>query len=72
LARTCGWTRRPNRHLAFGFGAHYCLGAILARMEIAAFFAELVPRLESVELAGTPQWIAHVRRWAQTPAHRYR
>jgi cytochrome P450 len=50
--------RNPNRHLAFGFGAHYCLGAILARMEIAAFFAELVPRLESVELAGTPQWIA--------------
>jgi cytochrome P450 len=50
--------RNPNRHLAFGFGAHYCLGAILARMEVAAFFAELVPRLESVELAGTPQWIA--------------
>jgi cytochrome P450 len=50
--------RNPNRHLAFGFGAHYCLGAILARMEIAAFFAELVPRLESVELAATPQWIA--------------
>ena len=50
--------RNPNRHLAFGFGAHYCLGAILARMEIAAFFAELVPRLASVELAGTPQWIA--------------
>jgi len=50
--------RNPNRHLAFGFGAHYCLGAILARMEVAAFFAELVPRLESVELADTPQWIA--------------
>jgi cytochrome P450 len=50
--------RSPNRHLAFGFGAHYCLGAILARMEVAAFFAELVPRLESVELADTPQWIA--------------
>jgi len=50
--------RNPNRHLAFGFGAHYCLGAILARMEVAAFFAELVPRLESVELADTPPWIA--------------
>jgi len=50
--------RSPNRHLAFGFGAHYCLGAILARMEVAAFFAELVPRLESVELADKPQWIA--------------
>jgi len=50
--------RNPNRHLAFGFGAHYCLGAILARMEVAAFFAELAPRIESIELAGEPQWIA--------------
>ena len=50
--------RNPNRHLAFGFGAHYCLGAVLARMEITAFFAELVPRLESIELAGAPEWIA--------------
>lgn len=50
--------RDPNRHLAFGFGAHYCLGASLARMETAAFFKELVPRLDSVELAGKPQGIA--------------
>lgn len=47
--------RDPNKHLAFGFGVHYCLGAALARMETRAFFAELVPRLESVELAGTPE-----------------
>jgi cytochrome P450 len=50
--------RDPNRHLAFGFGAHYCLGAALARMEIRALFAELLPRLESIELAGPPQWTA--------------
>jgi cytochrome P450 len=50
--------RNPNRHLAFGFGAHYCLGAVLARMEVAAFFAELVPRLESIELSGAPEWTA--------------
>ncbi|HEX3784867.1 MAG TPA: cytochrome P450 [Pseudonocardiaceae bacterium] len=50
--------RNPNRHLAFGFGAHYCLGATLARMETRAFFAELVPRLHSIELAGQPAGIA--------------
>ena len=43
--------RDPNRHLAFGFGVHLCLGAALARMETRAFFAELLPRLESIELA---------------------
>jgi len=47
--------RKPNRHLAFGFGAHYCLGAALARMEIRALFAELVPRLRRIEPAGPPE-----------------
>ena len=46
--------RSPNPHLAFGFGAHYCLGAKLAKMEIRALLNELVPRLRSVELAGEP------------------
>ena len=50
--------RDPNRHLAFGFGAHYCLGAALARIEIRALFAELLPRLESIEPAGVPEWTA--------------
>jgi cytochrome P450 len=50
--------RDPNRHLAFGFGAHYCLGAALARIEIRALFAELLPRLESIELAGPAQLTA--------------
>jgi cytochrome P450 len=50
--------RDPNRHLAFGSGVHYCLGAALARMEIRALFAELVPRLASVELDGEPVWTA--------------
>jgi cytochrome P450 len=50
--------RDPNRHLAFGFGVHFCLGAALARMETRAFFAELLPRLDSIELAGRPQWTA--------------
>jgi cytochrome P450 len=50
--------RDPNRHLAFGFGVHLCLGAALARMETRAFFAELLPRLQSIELAGRPEWTA--------------
>ena len=44
--------RTPNRHLAFGFGIHYCLGAMLARMEMRSFFSELVPRIKSMDLAG--------------------
>jgi cytochrome P450 len=49
--------RQPNDHVAFGFGAHYCLGSHLARMEARAFFAELAPRLRSVELAGEPSYM---------------
>ena len=50
-------TRHPNKHVAFGFGAHYCLGAQLARMEGRAFYKELLPRLRSIELAGEPAYI---------------
>ncbi len=50
--------RDPNRHLAFGHGVHFCLGAALARMEINSFFTELVPRLDSVELDGPPELTA--------------
>jgi cytochrome P450 len=37
-------------------GVHFCLGAHLARMELRAFFRELLPRLESIELAGEPEY----------------
>ena len=49
--------RGPNPHLAFGFGAHVCLGMALAKMEIQAFFRELLPRLEHMELAADPAWV---------------
>jgi cytochrome P450 len=50
--------RVPNRHIAFGYGVHFCLGAALARLEITSFFGELLPRLESVQLAGPPDYLA--------------
>jgi cytochrome P450 len=43
-----------DRHVAFGFGAHFCLGAQLARMELRTLFRDLLPRLENVEFAGPP------------------
>ncbi len=49
--------RNPNKHVAFGFGAHYCLGAQLARMEGRAIYNELIPRLKSIELAGEPSYM---------------
>jgi cytochrome P450 len=48
-------SRDPNKHVAFGYGVHFCLGAALARMEMSSLFAELIPRLESIELAGEPE-----------------
>jgi cytochrome P450 len=45
--------RAPNPHLAFGGGgAHYCLGANLARLEIRCLFEAVLDRLEEIELAG--------------------
>jgi cytochrome P450 len=52
--------REPNKHNAFGYGVHFCLGAALARMEVNSFFTELVPRLESIELTGDPAHIATI------------
>lgn len=51
--------RRENasRHLAFGFGQHFCLGAHLARMEVRAIFRELLGRLDSIELADEPTFV---------------
>ncbi len=50
--------RHPNRHLGFGIGEHFCLGAHLARRSQRALFGELSRRLEHVELVGDPEWIA--------------
>jgi cytochrome P450 len=47
-------TREPNDHVAFGLGAHFCLGAGLARLEIRVLLEELLARVESASLAGPP------------------
>jgi len=44
-------TRRPNPHLAFGFGAHFCLGNQLARLELRVMFDRLLTRLPDLALA---------------------
>jgi cytochrome P450 len=46
--------RKPNRHLAFGYGAHLCLGQHLAKMEMRVLWEELLPHIKSVELDGEP------------------
>jgi cytochrome P450 len=50
--------RRPNPHLGFGIGEHFCLGANLARRSQRALFATLFDRLEHVELAAPPERLA--------------
>jgi cytochrome P450 len=44
--------RRPNPHVAFGFGEHFCMGAHLARVELEVIFRHLLARLEWFELSG--------------------
>jgi len=43
--------RTPNDHMAFGFGAHFCLGNRLARLELAVMFDRLLERLPDLALA---------------------
>jgi cytochrome P450 len=50
--------RRPNPHLGFGIGEHFCLGSHLARKSQRALFAELAARLEDIELAGPVERLA--------------
>jgi cytochrome P450 len=63
---TLDLARQPNRHLAFGLGIHYCLGAPLARLEGKIALNALVQRFPDLRLAVTPKQI----RWRSALAVR--
>ncbi|MGZ5378771.1 MAG: cytochrome P450 [Mycobacterium sp.] len=48
--------RKPNPHLGFGQGVHYCLGANLARLELRVLYEELLTRFGSVRLVKPVEW----------------
>jgi len=49
-------TRKPNPHLGFGQGVHYCLGANLARLELRVLYEELLSRFGTVRVAEPVEW----------------
>ncbi|KUI41617.1 cytochrome [Mycobacterium sp. IS-1590] len=51
--------RNPRTHIAFGYGAHMCLGAPLARMEAQAILRELVSRVSRIDAVGDTTWSRH-------------
>ena len=51
------WVKRnPTQHIAFGFGAHLCIGAQLTRMEAQAVLRELATHVSRISIIGEPQW----------------
>ena len=49
--------RSPNRHIAFGYGEHFCMGTHFARRSMRAIVEQLASRVEHWELAADPEWI---------------
>jgi len=58
--------REPGRHLSFGHGAHFCLGANLARLEARAAFAAFTRMFPDAHVDGTPERVAST--WARAHA----
>jgi cytochrome P450 len=56
-AETFDIARRPNEHIAFGFGGHFCLGVHIGRLEGHAMFRQLLTRVPDLELAGPITWL---------------
>ncbi|MBD0860327.1 cytochrome P450 [Gordonia sp. zg691] len=49
--------RRPNRHIAFGYGPHMCIGQHLAKIELRIMFETLLPHLKSINVTGDTRFI---------------
>ena len=52
--------RRPNPHLAFGFGEHFCMGAHMARVELQTIFRHLLGRLDEFEVSGSVERLTSI------------
>jgi cytochrome P450 len=52
--------RRPNPHLAFGFGEHFCMGAQIARVEIDTLYRQLLERLDRFEVCGPVERLSSI------------
>ena len=48
--------RKPNPHLGFGQGVHYCLGANLARLELRVLFEEILARYTAIDVTAPVEW----------------
>jgi cytochrome P450 len=51
--------RNPTDHLAFGGGAHYCLGTHLTRIEVGRVLTQMIPRVKEIRLAGEHRYLVN-------------
>jgi cytochrome P450 len=55
--------RNPNPHLGFAVGKHFCLGAHLARLDMAVMLGAILEHLDDIEIAGEVEWASSNLFW---------